>query len=188
MICLKKYTFTTNTFHVRVKRSVQFFSFEKKYCEYNIACLSSKHQFTCMAGKVVGMIKLALDAGKASPAPPVGPALGAKGVNIMAFCKEYNAKTAEKAGTVIPVEITVFEDKSFTFKLKTPPAAVLIKAAAKIDKGSMNSKKQKVGSITMAQVTEIAETKLVDLNCSTVDSAVRTVMGTCANMGVEIES
>merc|ERR1712224_146421 len=106
----------------------------------------------------------------------------------MAFCKEYNAKTGDKVGTVIPVEITVFDDKSFVFKLKTPPAAGLIKKAAKIEKGSMNPKTQKVGSITMAQVMEIAEIKLIDLNCYKLESAVRTIIGTCANMGVEVET
>merc|ERR1712224_956052 len=107
---------------------------------------NSQHSHVCRASKVVGIIKLALDAGKANPSPPVGPALGAKGVNIMAFCKDYNAKTMDKLGTVIPVEIMVFEDKSFALKLKTPPASVLIKKAAKIDKGSANPK-QHVGSI-----------------------------------------
>merc|ERR1712050_671083 len=133
----------------------------------------------CKALKVAGIIKLALDAGKANPAPPVGPALGAKGLNIMAFCKEYNAMTAKEIGSVIPVEITVYEDKSFTIKLKTPPASVLIK------KGSANPKKT-VGSITMEQVEKIAKTKLVDLNCTCVESAVRSIIGTCKNMGVEV--
>merc|ERR1712146_6159 len=140
---------------------------------------------SCMAAKVSGIIKLALDAGKANPAPPVGPALGAKGLNIMAFCKEYNAMTAKEIGSVIPVEITVYEDKSFAIKLKTPPASVLIKKAAKIEKGSANPKKT-VGSITMEQVEKIAKTKLVDLNCTCVESAVRSIIGTCKNMGVEV--
>ena len=113
-----------------------------------------------MAKKVVALIKLALNAGKANPAPPVGPALGQHGVNIMMFCKEYNAKTADKAGMVIPVEISVYEDRSFTFVLKTPPASVLITKAAKIDKGSSEPNKKKVGSITRAQLQEIAETKM----------------------------
>merc|ERR1711977_795092 len=115
-------------------------------------------------------------------------ALGAKGVNIMAFCKEYNAKTADKVGTVIPVEITVFEDKTFALKLKTTPTSVLIKSAARLDKGSANPKKQQVGSITMAQVEEIAAIKLVDLNCTTMESAIRTILGTTANMGVKVET
>jgi len=139
-----------------------------------------------MAAKVTGYIKLALDAGKASPAPPVGPALGSKGVNIMGFCKEYNAATQDKMGTVIPVEITVYEDRSFTFVLKTPPASVLIKKAAKIDKGSGEPKDKKVGSITMEQLKEIAEIKLPDLNCVKIEAAMNIVEGTARNMGVKI--
>merc|ERR1719160_454340 len=126
----------------------------------------SDRTLSCMASKVIGIIKLALDAGKASPAPPVGPALGAKGVNIMAFCKEYNARTADSIGTVIPVELKVFEDKSFSIKLKTPPASVLIKKAANIEKGSANPKKQLVGNVTNAKIEEIASIKLIDLNCT----------------------
>merc|ERR1711998_314352 len=181
--------FTFANFHRRYTNAILI---EKKsrYPFFNL--LDSKlkiktDHFIREASKVVGTIKLALDAGKASPAPPVGPALGSKGVNIMAFCKEYNAKTADKIGTVIPVEITVFEDKTFDLKLKTPPASVLIKNAARLDKGSANPKKQQVGSITMAQVEEIAAIKLVDLNCSTMDSAIRTILGTSANMGVKVE-
>ena len=117
-----------------------------------------------MAKKVVALIKLAIPAGKANPAPPIGPALGQHGVNIMAFCKDYNARTAEKAGLIVPVEISVFEDRSFTFILKTPPASVLIKKAAKIEKGSGNPKVEKVGTITRAQLKEIAEMKMPDLN------------------------
>ena len=139
-----------------------------------------------MAKKVVGLIKLALPAGKANPAPPVGPALGQHGVNIMAFCKEYNAKTADKAGFIIPVEISVFEDRSFTFILKTPPASVLIKKAAGIEKGSGNPSKEKVGSITKAQLKEIAETKMPDLNANTIEAAMNIVEGTARNMGVTI--
>eukprot|EP00217_Crustomastix_stigmatica_P004663 CAMPEP_0183788944 /NCGR_PEP_ID=MMETSP0803_2-20130417/93_1 /TAXON_ID=195967 /ORGANISM="Crustomastix stigmata, Strain CCMP3273" /LENGTH=216 /DNA_ID=CAMNT_0026033095 /DNA_START=117 /DNA_END=767 /DNA_ORIENTATION=- len=139
------------------------------------------------AAKVSGYIKLAIEAGKANPSPPIGPALGAKGVNIMQFCKEYNARTADKAGFVIPVEITVFEDRSFTFVLKTPPASVLLKKAAKIGKGSANPKKEFVGTVTMEQVKEIAETKLPDLNCTTVSSAMESVMGTANNMGIKVE-
>ncbi len=136
-----------------------------------------------------GFIKLAIDAGKASPAPPIGPALGSKGVNIMAFCKEYNARTQDKAGTVIPVEITVYEDKSFTFVLKTPPASVLLKKAAGIKSGSGTSSKDKVGSITTAQLKEIAETKLPDLNCrGDVEAAMAIVGGTAANMGITIDA
>ena len=118
-----------------------------------------------------GFIKLAIEAGKASPAPPIGPALGSKGINIMAFCKEYNAKTQEKAGTVIPVEITVYEDKSYTFILKTPPASVLLKKAAGIDKGSGDPSRTMVGSVTDDQLREIAETKMPDLNANDIDAA-----------------
>ena len=123
-----------------------------------------------MAKKVVAVIKLALQAGKANPAPPVGPALGQHGVNIMAFCKEYNARTQDKAGFVIPVEISVFEDRSFTFITKTPPASVLITKAAGIAKGSGESAKGSVGSIKRSQLEEIAKTKLPDLNCTSIDS------------------
>ena len=139
-----------------------------------------------MPRKVVALIKLALPAGKANPAPPVGPALGQHGVNIMAFCKEYNAKTADKVGLVIPVEISVFEDRSFTFILKTPPASVLIKKAAGIDKGASEPNKQKVASITRDQLKEIAETKLPDLNANDIDAAMKIVAGTAKNMGVAI--
>merc|ERR1711920_402693 len=152
---------------------------------YEIKFNTKSWKNNCKALKVAGIIKLALDAGKANPAPPVGPALGARGLNIMAFCKEYNAMTAKEIGSVIPVEITVYEDKSFAIKLKTPPASVLIKKAAKIEKGSANPTKT-VGSITMEQVEKIAKTKLVDLNCTCVESAVRSIMGTCKNMGVEV--
>nr|BDA98928.1 ribosomal protein L11 [Chroomonas debatzensis] len=139
-----------------------------------------------MAKKVVGMIKLALEAGKATPAPPVGPALGQKGVNIVMFCKEYNARTADKAGYIIPVEITVYEDKSFTFILKTPPASVLLAKAAGVKKGSGNPNDKKVGSINKNQLKEIAETKLPDLNTKKVESAMRTIAGTAKNMGITI--
>lgn len=139
-----------------------------------------------MPRKVVALIKLALPAGKANPAPPVGPALGQHGVNIMAFCKEYNAKTADKAGLVIPVEISVFEDRSFTFILKTPPASVLIKKAAGIEKGAGEPNKQKVGTITKAQLQEIAQTKLPDLNANDIEAAMKIVAGTAKNMGVAI--
>jgi len=143
-----------------------------------------------MAKKVTKIIKLALDAGKANPAPPVGPALGAAGVNIMMFCKEYNARTSDQAGTVIPVEISVFEDRSFSFVLKTPPAAELLKKAAKITKGSGEPGGRgyvKAGSVTMAQVEEIAKIKLPDLNTNKIQSAMNTVMGTAKNMGITVE-
>jgi large subunit ribosomal protein L11 len=139
-----------------------------------------------MAKKVVAMIKLALNAGKANPAPPVGPALGQHGVNIMAFCKEYNAKTADQAGMVVPVEISVFEDRSFTFVLKTPPASVLIQKAAGIPKGASQPNKQKVGTITRAQLQEIAQTKMPDLNANDIEAAMKIVAGTAKNMGVAI--
>lgn len=139
-----------------------------------------------MAKKVVALIKLAIPAGKANPAPPIGPALGQHGVNIMAFCKEYNAKTADKAGLVVPVEISVFEDRSFTFILKTPPASVLIKKAAGIDKGSGQPNSVKVGSISRTQLKEIAETKMPDLNANDIDAAMRIVEGTARNMGVTV--
>jgi large subunit ribosomal protein L11 len=140
-----------------------------------------------MAKKVIALIKLALPAGKANPAPPVGPALGQHGVNIMAFCKEYNARTAEKAGLVIPVEISVFEDRSFTFILKTPPASVLIKKAAGIERGASEPNKQTVASITKEQLREIAQTKMPDLNANDIDAAMKIVAGTAKNMGVTIK-
>ena len=139
-----------------------------------------------MAKKVVAVIKLALNAGKANPAPPVGPALGQHGVNIMMFCKEYNARTAEQAGMVVPVEISVFEDRSFTFVLKTPPASVLIRKAAGVEKGSNEPNKKRVGSITRVQLQEIAQTKLPDLNANDIEAAMKIVAGTARNMGVAI--
>ncbi|KAG1653529.1 hypothetical protein FOA52_006083 [Chlamydomonas sp. UWO 241] len=139
-----------------------------------------------MAAKVTGKIKLALTAGKANPAPPVGPALGSKGVNIMAFCKEYNARTSTMAGQVIPVEITVYEDRSFTFILKTSPTSVLLKKAAGVTSGA--AKKEQVGKVTRAQVEEIAKTKLPDTNATKLESAVRMVEGTARNMGIVIEA
>lgn len=139
-----------------------------------------------MAKKVIGMIKLALEAGKATPAPPIGPALGQKGVNIVMFCKEYNAKTADKAGYIIPVEITVYEDKSFTFILKTPPASVLLAKAAGVAKGSGAPKDKKVGNITNQQLKEIAETKLPDLNTKKLEAAMKIIEGTAKNMGITI--
>ncbi|MGK7929061.1 MAG: 50S ribosomal protein L11 [Spirulina sp.] len=139
-----------------------------------------------MAKKVVALVKLALPAGKAAATPPVGPALGQHGVNIMAFCKEYNAKTADKAGMVIPVEISVYEDRSFTFILKTPPASVLIKKEAGIEKGASQPNKENVGSITREQLQKIAEIKMPDLNANDIDAAMKIVAGTARNMGVSI--
>jgi large subunit ribosomal protein L11 len=139
-----------------------------------------------MAKKVVAIIKLAIPAGKANPAPPIGPALGQHGVNIMMFCKEYNARTADKAGFIIPVEISVFEDRSFTFVLKTPPASDLIKKAAGVASGSGEPNKKKVGSITKAQLQEIAQTKLPDLNANDIEAAMKIVEGTARNMGITV--
>jgi large subunit ribosomal protein L11 len=139
-----------------------------------------------MAKKVVAVIKLAITAGKANPAPPIGPALGQHGVNIMAFCKEYNARTADQAGLVVPVEISVYEDRSFTFVLKTPPASVLIQKAAGIPKGSGEPNRKKVGNITRAQLREIAQTKMPDLNANDIDAAMKIVEGTARNMGVSV--
>ena len=138
-----------------------------------------------MAKKVTALIKLALPAGKATPAPPVGPALGQHGVNIMAFCKEYNERTKDQAGLVIPVEITVYEDRSFTFILKTPPTAVLIKKALGIETASGAPNNQKVGKLTDAQVEEIAKIKMPDLNANDLEAAKRIVRGTARSMGVE---
>lgn len=139
-----------------------------------------------MAKKVKAIVKLQIMAGKANPAPPVGPALGQHGVNIMAFCKEYNARTAQQAGQVIPVEITIFSDQSFTFVTKTPPAPDLIKAAAGVQKGSGAPNKDKVGKLSRKQVREIAELKLKDLNAYDVDQAMRMVEGTARSMGITI--
>jgi large subunit ribosomal protein L11 len=136
--------------------------------------------------KVVGQIKLQIPAGKATPAPPVGPALGQAGVNIMDFCKAFNAKTAKEEGLIIPVVITVYADRSYTFITKTPPVAVLLKREAGIAKGSGEPNKSKVGSVTMKQVEQIAKIKLPDLNCETLDAAVQTVLGTARSMGVEV--
>lgn len=139
-----------------------------------------------MAKKVSAKIKLQIAAGKATPSPPIGPALGQHGVNIMEFCKQYNAKTQDSTGTIIPVEITVYEDRSFTFILKTPPAAVLIKKAAGLERASATPNKLKVGSITKAQVTEIAKTKMPDLNATTMEAAEEMVRGTARSMGITI--
>ena len=140
-----------------------------------------------MAKKVIGQIKLQLPAGKATPAPPVGPALGQHGVNIMEFCKQFNAKTSDQAGLVIPAVITVYADRSFTFELKTPPAAVLLKKAAGIESGSGVPNKTKVGKVSRAKVKEIAELKRRDLNANDVEAAMRMIEGTARSMGLEIE-
>ncbi len=139
-----------------------------------------------MAKKVTGKIKLQLPAGKANPAPPVGPALGQHGVNIMDFCKQYNAETQDKVGQIIPVEITVYEDRSFTFVLKTPPVSFLIRTAAGIPKGSGKTGIEKAGQITQAQVAEIAQTKMVDLNANTLEAASQMVRGAARSMGVAV--
>lgn len=139
-----------------------------------------------MAKKISKIVKLQVPAGKATPAPPVGPALGQAGVNIMAFVKDFNDRTAKQAGLIIPVGITVFEDRSFTFICKTPPAAVLLKKAAGLEKASGEPNKKKVGKVTKAQVKEIAETKMPDLNANTVEAAMRLVEGTARSMGIEV--
>lgn len=139
-----------------------------------------------MAKKVIGKIKLQIPAGKATPAPPVGPALGQYQLNIMGFCKEFNARTQDQAGLIIPVEITVYADRSFTFETKTPPASVLLQRAAGISKGSSTPHVNKVGRVTMAQVKEIAETKMRDLNAHDVDAAMKMIMGTARSMGIEV--
>ncbi|WP_018924685.1 50S ribosomal protein L11 [Salsuginibacillus kocurii] len=140
-----------------------------------------------MAKKVEKVVKLQIPAGKANPAPPVGPALGQAGVNIMGFCKEFNARTEDQAGMIIPVEISVYEDRSFTFITKTPPAAVLLKQAAGINSGSGEPHVNKVGTVSQDKVREIAETKMPDLNAADVDAAVRMVEGTARSMGLNIE-
>ncbi len=141
-----------------------------------------------MAKKVIGFIKLQIPAGGANPAPPVGPALGQKGVNIMEFCKQFNAKTQSQAGTIIPVVITVYSDKSFTFITKTPPAAVLLLKEAKLQKGSGEPNKNKVGKVTDEQVRRIAELKMPDLNAVTIEGAMQMVRGTARSMGIEVEN
>ena len=140
-----------------------------------------------MAKKVMAVVKLQIPAGKANPAPPVGPALGQHGVNIMGFCKEFNAKTQDKGGLIIPAEITIFEDRSFTFILKTPPAAVLLKKAAGIETASGEPNRKKVARLTKDQIKEIAETKMPDLNAASVEAAMRIIEGTARSMGVEVE-
>jgi large subunit ribosomal protein L11 len=136
--------------------------------------------------KIVGYVKLQIPAGQANPAPPVGPALGQKGVNIMEFCKQFNARTQKEAGMIIPVVITVFSDKSFTFITKTPPAAVLLAKAAKIEKGSAESNRTKVGRVTKKQVREIATIKMPDLNANDIDAAMSMVAGTARSMGLTV--
>lgn len=139
-----------------------------------------------MAKKVVGMVKLQIPAGNATPAPPVGPALGQQGVNIMEFCKQFNSRTQSQAGMIIPVIITVYQDKSFTFITKTPPAAILLKKAAKLDKGSGEPNRNKVGRVTRAQVKEIAKLKMPDLNAVDLDMAESMVAGTARSMGIDV--
>jgi len=141
-----------------------------------------------VAKKLKTLIKLQIPAGKANPAPPIGPALGQHGINIMEFCKQYNAKTADKGDTVIPVEISIFEDRTFTFILKTPPAAVLIKKAANVEKGSGEPNRNKVGSVTKNQIREIAEIKMPDLNANSIEAAMKIIEGTARNMGITVKS
>jgi large subunit ribosomal protein L11 len=140
-----------------------------------------------MAKKLKTMIKLQITAGKANPAPPIGPALGQHGINIMEFCKQYNAQTQDKGDTVIPVEISIFEDRTFTFILKTPPAAVLIKKAANVEKGSGEPNRNKVGTITKEKVKEIAEMKMPDLNANSIEAAMKIIEGTARNMGITVK-
>ena len=140
-----------------------------------------------MAKKVAGFVKLQIPAGRANPAPPVGTALGPQGINIMAFCKEFNSRTQAQDGTILPVEVTIYSDKSFTFITKTPPAAVLLKKEAGIEKGSGQPNRNKVGSVTKAQVRKIAEIKLPDLNCDSIESAMAMVAGAARSMGLEVK-
>lgn len=139
-----------------------------------------------MAKKVLASVKLQVEAGKANPSPPIGPALGQHGVNIMEFCKAFNARTANEEGMIIPVVITIFEDRSFTFITKTPPASVLLKKAIKIAKGSNDPKRTKVGKVSMATIQDIAKLKLQDLNANTLETACKTIMGTARSMGIEV--
>jgi len=140
-----------------------------------------------MAKKVIGFVKLQIPAGRANPAPPVGTALGPQGINIMAFCKEFNSRTQSQDGLILPVEITIFADKSFTFILKTPPAAILIKKELGLEKGSGQPNRVKVGKLTKAQVRKIAEVKMPDLNCDSIESAMAMVKGAARSMGVEVQ-
>jgi large subunit ribosomal protein L11 len=139
-----------------------------------------------MAKKIRAVITLQIQAGKANPAPPVGPALGQHGINIMGFCKEYNEKTANQAGSIVPAEITVFEDRSFSFVLKTPPASDLLKKAAGLEKGSRAQKREKVGTLSRDELKKIAELKMKDLNANDIDSAIRMVEGTARSMGIDV--
>jgi large subunit ribosomal protein L11 len=139
-----------------------------------------------VAKKLKAIVRVQIEAGKANPAPPIGPALAGHGINLMAFCKEYNARTANRPGEILPAEISVYTDGSFTFILKTPPAAVLLKKAAGVDKGSANAPREKVGKVTRAQVREIAEVKMKDLNAIDIEGAMRQIEGTARNMGLEI--
>jgi len=139
-----------------------------------------------MAKKVTGFVKLQIPAGQATPAPPVGTALGPQGINIMAFVKEFNSRTSNQPGMILPVEVTIFSDKSFTFILKTPPAAVLLKKEAGIEKGSGQPNRNKVGKVTRAQIRKIAEIKMPDLNCDTIESAMQMVAGAARSMGLEV--
>jgi large subunit ribosomal protein L11 len=141
-----------------------------------------------MAKKIVGSIKLQIPAGQASPAPPVGPALGQAGVNIMDFCKAFNARTQEQQGTIIPVVLTVYADRSYTFITKTPPAAVMLRQAAAVEKGSGEPNREKVGKVSRRQVEEIAKTKMPDLNAASLEAAMRIVEGTARSMGIEVEA
>jgi large subunit ribosomal protein L11 len=140
-----------------------------------------------MAKKVTGFVKLQIPAGQATPAPPVGTALGPQGINIMAFVKEFNSRTAKESGTILPVEITIYADKSFTFITKTPPAAILVKMELGLDKGSGQPNRNKVGSLTRAQVRKIAEIKMPDLNCESIEAAMAMVAGAARSMGVEVK-
>jgi large subunit ribosomal protein L11 len=139
-----------------------------------------------VAKKLKAIVRLQINAGKANPAPPIGPALAGHGINLMAFCKEYNARTANRMGEVIPAEISIFTDGSFSFILKTPPASILLKKAAGVDKGSSQAPREKVGKVTRAQVREIAELKMKDLNAIDIEGAMRQIEGTARNMGIEI--
>jgi large subunit ribosomal protein L11 len=141
-----------------------------------------------MAKKVRAVVRIQLQAGKATPAPPVGPALGQHAINIMQFCKEYNEKTASQSGQIVPADVTVYEDRSFTFVLKTPPASDMLRKAAGLDKGSPAQKRQKVGSISQAQLMEIARTKMADLNAADVEAAARMIEGSARSMGIEVRS
>lgn len=140
-----------------------------------------------MAKKLKAVVKVQIEAGKASPAPPIGPALAAHGINLMGFCKEYNARTSSRMGEVVPAEISIFQDGSFTFVLKTSPASILLKKAAGVDKGSGEPNREKVGSVTRNQVREIAEIKMKDLNANDIEGAMRQIEGTARQMGIEIE-